>query len=227
MISVVFPNLNDPVIPLWNASVSDCVQENTDRGLTLIETGLALRPRGVMISESQNEWDRGLEMPPLLHLERPSQPTPSKRQTGSHCNTPHQMHFFATCKMCKTTAIWVLTEILSELDRIPLFAKPGGDPMPREITGSIITNFSWKRLTPSCCNFLEVKSASYISSTSASGPDWSRLSCGYVCTSQSFACNFMQTFLSQISSHNHKLCFYFLCQLKASSTLLFLSPAPV
>lgn len=31
----------------------------------------------------------------------------------------------------------------------------------------------------------------------------------------------MQTFLSQISSHNHKLCFYFHCQLKASSTLGF------
>lgn len=93
--------------------------------------------------------------------------------------------------------------------------------MPTEITGYFITDFSWKRLTPSLCNFLEVKFASYISSTSASGPEWNRLSCGYVCTSQSFACNFMQTFLSQISSHNHKLCFYFLCQLKASSTSLF------
>lgn len=81
--------------------------------------------------------------------------------------------------------------------------------MPSEITGCFITDFGWKRLTPSPCNFLEVKFASYISNTSAFGPEWNRLSCGYVCTSQPFACNFMQTFLSQISSHNHKLCFIF------------------
>lgn len=102
-----------------------------------------------------------------------------------------------------------------------MLAKPGGDSLPSEITVCFITDSGWKRLTPSPCNFLEVKFASYIASTSAFGPEWNRLSCGYVCTSQSFACNFMQTFLSQISSHNHKLCFYFLCQLKASSALLF------
>lgn len=63
--------------------------------------------------------------------------------------------------------------------------------MPSGITGYFISDFSWKMFLPSLHNFLEVKLASYISSTSVSGPEWNRLSCGYVCTSQSFACNFM------------------------------------
>lgn len=102
-----------------------------------------------------------------------------------------------------------------------MFTEPRGViPCPRRQPGTLELIAAGRGSHPHS-DFLQVKFASYVSSTSASGPERNRLSCGYVCTSQSFACNFMQTFLSQISSHNHKLCFYFLCQLKSSSALPF------
>lgn len=104
----------------------------------------------------QSEWDTWLGLPSLLYLECPSQFPPPNRQIGSQNYSPWHVllvvsYMFKFCKKKKKKLGAYL--IFSELDRNCSLAKPRGDPLPSEVTECFITDFAWKKLSPSPCNF--------------------------------------------------------------------------
>lgn len=131
--------------------------------------GLTPLARGVMISETQNNPDLAKRMrqtsgntsSAAYWMLIPS--STSKYANGipkKYCPWGALLQGSYICKICKSTSYLGAYWNFSELDRLPSFAKPGGDSMPSETTGYFSTDFSWKRLTPLLCSFLEVKSAS-------------------------------------------------------------------
>lgn len=131
--------------------------------------GLSPFLRGVMISEAQNNPGLAKRMRQTLGIASSAAywmliPTSTSKYANGiprkYCPWGALLLGSYISKICKSNSYLGAHRNFSELDGLPSFAKPGGDSMPSETTGYFSTDFSWKRLTPLLCSFLEVKSAS-------------------------------------------------------------------